>query len=171
MPLSGQLDNPVLGACQVQADDHIITPKAASIVRHMGPSFVSGWTREGITRTRRRCRLPLSHTLILASGRLCRGDRGQGDHRRMDGEVDYPHWGKFFPLTHQAVERMYPGRFAHFREICARYDPCGTFRNAYAQRVLGFAATRCPIPSSWRLPTARRAAIEPPADRRDRGLR
>jgi len=64
----------VLGACQVQADDHIITPKAASIVRHMGPSFVSGWTREGITRTRRRCRLPLSHTLILESGRLCRGD-------------------------------------------------------------------------------------------------
>src|SRR5215472_1670113 len=72
----GQHDGLVLGACQVQADDHIITPKAASIVRHMGPSFVSGWTREGITRTRRRCRLPLSHTLILESGRLRQGTAG-----------------------------------------------------------------------------------------------
>jgi transposase InsO family protein len=34
----------------------------------VGPSFVSGQTREGITRTRRRCRLPLSHTLILDNG-------------------------------------------------------------------------------------------------------
>ena len=34
----------------------------------MGPSFVSGQTREGITRTGRRCRLPLSHTLILDNG-------------------------------------------------------------------------------------------------------
>jgi transposase InsO family protein len=58
----------VLGACQVQANDHIITPEAASIVRHVGPSFVSGQTREGITRTGRRCRLPLSHTLILDNG-------------------------------------------------------------------------------------------------------
>lgn len=64
-----QHDDLVLGACQVQADDHIITPEAASIVRHVGPSFVSGQTREGITRTGRRCRLPLSHTLILDNGR------------------------------------------------------------------------------------------------------
>src|SRR5215831_15306201 len=42
----------------------------------MGPSFVSGWTREGITRTGRRCRLPLSHTLILESGRLRQGPGG-----------------------------------------------------------------------------------------------
>jgi transposase InsO family protein len=34
----------------------------------VGSSFVSGWTREGITRTGRRCRLPLSHTLILDNG-------------------------------------------------------------------------------------------------------
>jgi len=34
----------------------------------VGPSFVSGQTREGITRTGRRCRLPLSHTLILDYG-------------------------------------------------------------------------------------------------------
>ncbi len=58
----------MLGACQVQADDHIITLEAASLVRHVGPSFVSGQTREGITRTGRRCRLPLSHTLILDNG-------------------------------------------------------------------------------------------------------
>jgi len=84
------------------------------------------------------------------------------------------HWGKLFPLTHQAVKRMYPGRLAHFRDICARYDPAGTFRNAYAQRVLGFAAASCPEPAdarSWRLPTAHQAAIEPLADRQDRGLR
>lgn len=65
---SGQHDDLVLSACQVQADDHIITPEAASIVRHVGPSFVPGQTREGITRTGRRCRLPLSHTLILDNG-------------------------------------------------------------------------------------------------------
>jgi hypothetical protein len=58
----------VLGACQVQADGHIITPEAASVVRHVGLSFVSGLTREGITRTGRRCRLPLSHTLMLDNG-------------------------------------------------------------------------------------------------------
>ena len=34
----------------------------------MGPSFVSGQAREGITRTGRRCRLPLSHILILDNG-------------------------------------------------------------------------------------------------------
>jgi transposase InsO family protein len=31
-------------------------------------SYVSGQTREGIARTGRRCRLPLSHTLILDNG-------------------------------------------------------------------------------------------------------
>src|SRR5262249_62387161 len=67
LPRNGQHDGLVLGACQVQADDHIITSEAASIVRHVGPSFVSGRTREGITRTGRRCRLPLSHNLILES--------------------------------------------------------------------------------------------------------
>jgi hypothetical protein len=68
LTVGGQHDDLVLDACQVQADDHIITPEAASIVRHAGPSFVSGQTREGITRTGRRCRLPLSHTLILDNG-------------------------------------------------------------------------------------------------------
>jgi hypothetical protein len=63
-----QHDDLVLGACQVQADDYIIAPEAASIVRHVGPSFVSEQTREGIPRTRRRCRLLLSHTLILDNG-------------------------------------------------------------------------------------------------------
>ncbi len=60
------------------------------------------------------------------------------------------HWGKFFPLTHEAVERMYPGHLAYFREICTRYDPAGTFRNAYAQRVLGFDAAYSPEPVSPR---------------------
>jgi hypothetical protein len=51
-----------------------------------------------------------------------------------------PHWGKHFPLTRPAVERLYPGSLARFRDICARYDQDGVFRNAYAQRVLGFPA-------------------------------
>jgi FAD/FMN-containing dehydrogenase len=53
------------------------------------------------------------------------------------------HWGKLFPLTHEAVERMYPAHLDRFRQICARYDQDGVFRNAYAQRVLGFPATHC----------------------------
>jgi FAD/FMN-containing dehydrogenase len=59
------------------------------------------------------------------------------------------HWGKYFPLTHGAVEKMYPAHLDRFRDICTRYDPDGVFRNAYAQRVLGFPATRCqPSPVS-----------------------
>ncbi len=50
------------------------------------------------------------------------------------------HWGKIFPLSHDAVERMYPDHLHRFRQICMRYDPAGVFRNAYAQRVLGFPA-------------------------------
>jgi len=57
------------------------------------------------------------------------------------------HWGKFFPLTHDAVERMYPGDLDRFRQICTRYDPDGVFRNAYAQRVLGFPAAGFRSPS------------------------
>ncbi len=43
-------------------------------------------------------------------------------------------------LTHAAVKKLYPGRLEEFRRICERYDPTGVFRNAYAQRVLGFSA-------------------------------
>ena len=53
-----------------------------------------------------------------------------------------PHWGKHFPLTRSAVEPLYPGQLAEFRRICTRYDPAGVFRNAYAQRVLGFPAAQ-----------------------------
>ncbi len=48
-----------------------------------------------------------------------------------------PHWGKYFPLGHADIEEYYP-RLAAFRAICERYDPRGTFRNAYVTRVLGF---------------------------------
>jgi len=54
------------------------------------------------------------------------------------------HWGKLFPLTHEAVQRAYPGRLDQFRDICVRYDPDGVFRNAYAQRVVGFPAACFP---------------------------
>lgn len=50
-----------------------------------------------------------------------------------------PHWGKYFPLHYADIEEYYP-RLAAFRAICDRYDPRGTFRNAYVTRVLGFAA-------------------------------
>src|SRR5215467_3480615 len=67
-------DDVVIGLDLASAEHQVVVLTAAgqrltrfriphSIVRHMGPSFVSGWTREGITRTRRRCRFPLSHTL------------------------------------------------------------------------------------------------------------
>jgi L-gulono-1,4-lactone dehydrogenase len=50
-----------------------------------------------------------------------------------------PHWGKYFPLQCADIAEYYP-RLAAFRAICDRYDPHGTFRNAYVTRVLGFTA-------------------------------
>jgi FAD/FMN-containing dehydrogenase len=50
-----------------------------------------------------------------------------------------PHWGKYFPLQCADIAEYYP-RLAEFRAICDRYDPRGTFRNAYVTRVLGFTA-------------------------------
>jgi transposase InsO family protein len=104
---SGQHDDLVLGACQVQANDHI-TPEAASIVRHVGPSFVSGQTREGITRTGRRCRLPLSHTLILDNGREFCGTEASHPYElllAMEG-IEHRTTRVRTPRTNGFVERM-----------------------------------------------------------------
>jgi hypothetical protein len=50
-----------------------------------------------------------------------------------------PHWGKYFPLTGQAVEHLYP-ELATFRALCRRVDPGGVFRNTFLERALGFDA-------------------------------
>lgn len=50
-----------------------------------------------------------------------------------------PHWGKYFPLEYADIAEYYP-RLPAFRAICDRYDPRGTFRNAYVTGVLGFTA-------------------------------
>jgi FAD/FMN-containing dehydrogenase len=47
------------------------------------------------------------------------------------------HWGKYFPLTNEEVEGQFPN-LPEFRQICDKVDPNGVFRNAYAERVLGF---------------------------------
>lgn len=48
-----------------------------------------------------------------------------------------PHWGKYFPLTHEEIAPLVPG-LPEFREVCRSVDPRGVFRNAYTSRVLGF---------------------------------
>ena len=50
-----------------------------------------------------------------------------------------PHWGKYFPLTGQAVEHLYP-ELATFRALCRRVDPGGVFQNTFLERALGFDA-------------------------------
>jgi xylitol oxidase len=46
-----------------------------------------------------------------------------------------PHWGKCFVATADALRPLYP-RFDDFRELAARVDPGGVFRNAYLGRHL-----------------------------------
>ena len=46
------------------------------------------------------------------------------------------HWGKYFPMRHGDVRRLYPA-LGDFQRTCARTDPRGVFRNGYTERVLG----------------------------------
>jgi len=46
-----------------------------------------------------------------------------------------PHWGKYCPFSAAAAERLYP-RLGEFREICARYDPRGQFRNEWTSHIV-----------------------------------
>lgn len=46
------------------------------------------------------------------------------------------HWGKYFPLEHEAVRQAYP-RLAEFDAICRRFDPEGVFQNEFTCRILG----------------------------------
>lgn len=50
-----------------------------------------------------------------------------------------PHWGKWFPLTHEETAPLYP-KLEQFREIASQFDPHGTFRNEYVTTTLGFTA-------------------------------
>ncbi len=51
-----------------------------------------------------------------------------------------PHWGKYFPLTGDTVQVLYP-ELGEFRALCQRVDPAGVFRNPFVDRALGFART------------------------------
>ena len=46
------------------------------------------------------------------------------------------HWGKWFPLTADAIEPTYP-ELERFRTICQEFDPRGVFRNDFTNVVLG----------------------------------
>lgn len=46
-----------------------------------------------------------------------------------------PHWGKLFAADASSLAPLYP-RFEDFRELAAKHDPTGKFRNAYLDRVL-----------------------------------
>jgi FAD/FMN-containing dehydrogenase len=45
------------------------------------------------------------------------------------------HWGKWFPMSSQEVESVYPN-LAEFRMICERFDPKGVFRNEFTERAI-----------------------------------
>lgn len=47
-----------------------------------------------------------------------------------------PHWGKLFAMPAGELAVLHP-RFEDFRELAAKRDPEGVFRNAYLDRVLG----------------------------------
>jgi L-gulonolactone oxidase len=47
-----------------------------------------------------------------------------------------PHWGKRHFQTAETLARRYP-RWHDFRDVRARLDPEGRFRNVYTDRVLG----------------------------------
>lgn len=44
------------------------------------------------------------------------------------------HWGKHFPLGFTDICPLYP-EMEKFRELCARNDPNGVFRNSYTARA------------------------------------
>ena len=49
-----------------------------------------------------------------------------------------PHWGKVFSSEKEVVRALYPSaNIAAFLEAKRRFDPEGTFSNAYTRRVLG----------------------------------
>jgi alditol oxidase len=55
-----------------------------------------------------------------------------------------PHWGKVFAAGVDRLEPLYP-HFNDFRELAAKYDPDGLFRNDFLSRKLGLQS---PLPAS-----------------------
>jgi FAD/FMN-containing dehydrogenase len=49
-----------------------------------------------------------------------------------------PHWGKHSPLQYAEIAPLYP-EMEKFRQLCARTDPKGVFRNLYTERVLNLS--------------------------------
>ena len=47
-----------------------------------------------------------------------------------------PHWGKYFPLSRDEIEPLYP-HLSEFRAQCVAADERGVFRNDFTARVLG----------------------------------
>jgi FAD/FMN-containing dehydrogenase len=47
------------------------------------------------------------------------------------------HWGKWFPLKAEQTCKSYTG-MPQFREVCAKFDPNGIFRNEFVEKNLGF---------------------------------
>jgi L-gulonolactone oxidase len=54
----------------------------------------------------------------------------------MDGLGGRPHWGKMHFQTAATLAPRYP-EWSRFRDARRRLDPDGTFRNEFADRVLG----------------------------------
>jgi xylitol oxidase len=52
-----------------------------------------------------------------------------------------PHWAKLFDAGEIDFPSLYP-RFRDFRELCARYDPEGKFRNPYLDALFPIGPTR-----------------------------
>ena len=45
------------------------------------------------------------------------------------------HWGKWFPLDAEEVDRSYPG-MREFRAACEEFDPVGVFRNRFLAETM-----------------------------------
>jgi xylitol oxidase len=46
-----------------------------------------------------------------------------------------PHWGKVFTIDTDRLKSLYPN-LQRFKEVVARYDPGGKFRNEFLERYL-----------------------------------
>jgi xylitol oxidase len=47
-----------------------------------------------------------------------------------------PHWAKLFTMSPARIGSLYP-RLGDFRQLVARFDPHGKFRNAFVDQYIG----------------------------------
>ena len=71
-----------------------------------------------------------------------------------------PHWGKCFAAGSDALRPLYP-RFDDFRDLAARVDPTGKFRNAFLARTLPRTSGR--LERQPRTPRRTARSTSPPA--------